>query len=266
MAGPATWTLASVLVVSLVSLIGALTLTFGALSNHRVQVFLIALAAGTLLGDAFLHILPEAAAHGFGARLGGTILLGFLALFLLEVVLRRGHSHGEHHHDDEHLHPFGILNLVGDFVHNFLDGVILAAAFLVDIGLGLATTIAVVLHEVPQELGDFAILVRSGFTPAKALALNLASALAAVVGALLVLLLDVAVADLEAVALPLVAGAFIYIAAADLVPELHHHGTGRTMWVILVGLVAGLLIMAGLGAIEPAIFGTAPGAGDGHAH
>lgn len=264
MASPVLWTLGSVAVVSAVSLVGALSLTFGALTRHRVMMFLIALAAGTLLGDTMLHLLPEAAHDGgFTSTLGWYVLWGFLAMFAVEVVLLRGHSHAEHLDADAHGHvkPFGILNLVGDALHNLLDGVIIAAAYLIDTAAGLATTIAVVAHEVPQELGDFAVLVRSGMSHAKALLLNLASAGFAVVGAAAVLLVGIETEGLETVALPLIAGAFVYIAAADLIPELHHHSKGRDVMVIVAGLLLGLVLMGLLLDLE----GVLP-VGDGHEH
>lgn len=252
-ASPALWTLGSVAVVSIVSLVGALSLTFGALTRHRVMMFLIALAAGTLLGDTMLHLLPEAAHDGgFTAKIGAYVLAGFLTMFTIEVVLRRGHSHAEHLDEEAHGHvkPFGVLNLVGDALHNLLDGVIIAAAYLIDTAAGIATTIAVLAHEVPQELGDFAVLVRSGMSHAKALLLNLASAAFAVLGAVVVLLVGLDAEALEAVALPLIGGAFVYIAAADLIPELHHHSHGRDVAVIVTGLVVGLLLMAALLGLE----------------
>ncbi len=253
MASPLAWTLGSVLLVSLISLVGAIGLANSRLFNHRTMMFLVALAAGTLIGDAFLHLLPEIT-HGreFTPRIGWGVIGGFVAMFLLEAGLRLQHSHVEavdtQHHGHEHEHaaaiaPFGWLNLIGDGVHNLLDGIVIAAAYLIDIHVGIATTIAVAAHEIPQELGDFAVLVRSGMAPAKALMLNMASALLAVIGAGAVLALGLSAEAIQAFAIPLVIGAFIYIAAADLVPELHHHSKGREAIIIMVGFLAGLLLM-----------------------
>ncbi len=258
MASAIAWTLGSVLVVSLISLVGALGLANSRLLTHRTMMFLVALAAGTLIGDAFLHLLPEATAgRPFTPVLGWSIIAGFVAMFLLEGGLRLQHSHVEavdaEHHGHEHeaaIAPFGWLNLIGDGVHNLLDGIVIAAAYLIDIHVGIATTIAVAVHEIPQELGDFAVLVRSGMAPAKALLLNLASALLAVLGAGAVLVAGLSPEAIEAVAIPLVVGAFIYIAAADLVPELHHHSKGREAIIILAGFILGLLIMGWLLDLE----------------
>src|SRR5688572_19086779 len=194
-------TLLAVAVVSVVSLIGAAALTLPGLRSHRFLLVLVAVAAGTLVGDAFFHLLPEAAPSwedDLGA-MGLYVIAGFVAFFTLEVVVRSRHAHLEsatpeehgHHHAEvaghTHLAPYAWTNLVGDAVHNFLDGAVIATAFLVDVPLGIATTLAVVIHEVPQELGDFAVLLRSGMGAGKALLFNLASALMSAVGAILIL-------------------------------------------------------------------------------
>lgn len=259
------WTLGSVAVISLLSLAGALGLSFGLLQRHRVMMFLIALAAGTLFGDAFLHLLPEASHDGYTTQIGWYVIFGLMAMFAIEALLHRGHSHAEHvdEHAHDHVKPFGWINLVGDALHNLLDGVIIAAAYLIDTAAGLATTIAVAAHEIPQELGDFAVLVRSGMPVKKALLLNFGSALFALLGAGIVLTVNVSVASLETVALPLIAGAFIYIAAADLIPELHHHSGPKDMAVIVAGLITGLILMGLLLDLEGALFA---GSDHGHSH
>lgn len=271
-----TATLLAIGVVSLVSLAGAATLSLPGLRGHRALLVLVAIAAGTLVGDSLFHLLPEAS-HSWEddlASMGLYVALGFVAFFALEVAVRARHAHIEvatpeahgHHHGDDpahtHVAPYAWTNLLGDAVHNFLDGAVIATAFLVDVPLGVATTIAVVLHEVPQELGDFAVLLRAGMKPAKALLFNFASALVSVAGAALVLLLPVDVEALGSYALPFIAGAFLYIAAADLIPELHHHSKGREAVMILVCFVAGIALMYGFLAAEDA--GLLGGAG--HAH
>ena len=264
-------TLLAVGLVSVVSLVGAVALTLPGLRSHRFLLVLVAVAAGTLVGDAFFHLTPEASesweATGL-AKMGLFIVGGFVLFFALEVVLRSRHAHlemvdeaehiGEHGHHDEHVHaasaiaPYAWTNLVGDAVHNFLDGAVIATAFLVDSSIGIATTIAVVVHEVPQELGDFAVLLRAGLAPRKALLFNFASAALAIVGALLVLALPVDAESIEFYGLPIIAGAFLYIAAADLIPELHHHSKGREAVTILIGFAAGLALMYGVLALEDA--------------
>jgi zinc and cadmium transporter len=264
-------TLAAVAVVSLVSLVGALALTLPGLRSHRVLLVLVAVAAGSLVGD---HLLPEAS-HSWEeaglAQMGLYAVAGFVVFFLLEVVLRSRHSHvelatpeahGHDHHDKSPaVAPFAWTNLVGDGIHNFLDGAVIATAFLVDLPLGIATTIAVVIHEVPQELGDFAVLLRAGLAPWKALLFNLGSALMAVLGAVLVLALDLEASVLEAYGLPFIAGAFLYIAAADLIPELHHHSRGRDAVLLFVSFLVGIGLMYGLLGLESSGL-----LGDAHGH
>jgi zinc and cadmium transporter len=240
---------------------------------------LVAVAAGTLVGDSFFHLIPEAS-HEWEeaglAKMGLLVVLGFVAFFLLEVVVRSRHSHLERATPDAHSHdghdhehpvvaPYAWTNLVGDGVHNFLDGAVIATAFLVDVPLGIATTIAVVIHEVPQELGDFAVLLRSGMGAGKALLFNLASALMSAVGAILVLSLDVDVTVLGAYGLPFIAGAFVYIAAADLIPELHHHSRGRDAALLFVFFLVGIAMMYGVLALEEAGLLGGEGAGT-HEH
>ncbi len=253
--------------VSVVSLVGALALTVPGLRSHRFLLGLVAVAAGTLVGDAFFHLLPEATEPWLDSgleRMGLWVVGGFLFFFALEVGLRSRHAHlemvdeaehiGEHDHHAKHsahaVAPYAWTNLVGDAVHNFLDGAVIATAFLVDLPLGVATTIAVVVHEVPQELGDFAVLLRAGMKPAKALLFNFGSACLAVLGALVVLALPVDAAAIEFYGLPIIAGAFLYIAAADLIPELHHHSQGREALAILVAFTVGLGLMYGLLVLE----------------
>lgn len=263
--GPTAATLLAVALVSVVSLVGALAFLLPGLRRHRVLLALVAVAAGTLVGDAFFHILPESVESWQGRgidRMGLLLVGGFLLLFALEVALRSRHAHlelideAEHGHTHEHSHgapkiaPYAWMNLVGDGIHNLLDGAVIATAFLVDTPLGLATTLAVVVHEVPQELGDFAVLLRAGLKPSRALLFNFGSAVLAVLGAVAVLALPVDASEVELYGLPLVAGAFLYIAAADLVPELHHHSRGRDAVLILLGFVVGLAIMYGILALE----------------
>ncbi|MFO1533602.1 MAG: ZIP family metal transporter [Thermoplasmatota archaeon] len=261
-------TLGSVAAVSLLSFLGAAYLLVGILRHHYVLLGMVALAVGALLGDAFLHILPESTAAwgGFSATMGLAVLAGFLPFFLLESVLRSRHTHSIPHaadetahlgHPEPHVHAqarpalFGWMNLAGSALHNALDGAVIAAAFLADRGLGVATAIAVGLHEIPHEFGDVAVLIKGGFPLRRALLFNFLSALLALAGALAILVLPIPHAAISLYALPITAGGFLYIAAADLVPELHHHtGDRRHVALILMGLVGGLALMAALLRLE----------------
>ncbi len=234
--------------VSAISLSGAVMLVRREAAVRRSLLFLIAFAAGALLGDAFLHILPEIAESEAGFDLGTSfsLLTGVIAFFSLEKILHWHHAHIPH---EEVLHPVAITNLVGDGLHNFIDGAIVAGAFLSSPQLGIATTIAVALHEIPQELGDFGILVHAGLSPRRALALNFLSGLVGIVGAIFVLV-TAEIGGIEDLLLPFTAGAFVYIAATDLIPELHKEPEMGRSFVQLAGLVGGIAIMATLLALE----------------
>jgi len=234
--------LISVFIVSLISFVGLFTLSLSIDRLKRLMFVLISFAAGTLLGDTFLHIFPELAEEiGFELPVGLSILGAMLLFYLLENVI---HWHHYHHISDEDKHPVGTLNLVGDGFHNLIDGMIIGAAYLVDLRLGIATTMAVAFHEIPQEIGDFAILIHSGFSKTRALVLNFISALVAVIGVLLVIWFGQVVEGLLPLLLAFTAGGFIYIAAVDLIPELHKEVRIGKSALQLVFLIAGIALMA----------------------
>ncbi|MBF8267412.1 MAG: family metal transporter [Dehalococcoidia bacterium] len=215
------YSLLSVAVVSLISLVGVLTIALGVRRLDRVIPLLISLAVGGLFGDALVHLLPKAFRDSSSPGLTSLyVLLGILTFFMLERFL---HWHHEHHQQALNpIHPVGYINLVTESAHNLVDGLAIGASYFVSVPIGLATTWAVVLHEIPQELGDFGILVHAGFSPRRALFLNLLSALLAFVGVVVSLLFGPAISGYEEIILPLTAGGFIYMAGADLIPELHH--------------------------------------------
>lgn len=239
----------AVAVVSGVSLAGALTFVVRPRTLDRAMLALISFAAGALLGDAFIHLLPEIAESeaGFDVAASLALLGGVIAFFVLEKVL---HWHHAHYAREEVIHPVAVTNLVGDGLHNFIDGSIVAASFLVSTKLGIATSLAVVLHEIPQELGDFAILVRAGLKPRRALLLNLLSALAAMAGAIATLAVSSIVEGVERALVPVTAGAFVYIASTDLLPELHKEPELAKSVVQLVGVLAGVAVMLSLLVVE----------------
>ena len=235
----------AVIVISALSLVGAVTLVLRPATLRRGLQTLISFAAGALLGDAFLHLIPELAAsdRGLDATASFALLGGVVVFFVLEKVL---HWHHAHVPSEEVLHPVAATNLVGDALHNFVDGGIVAGAFLVDPALGLATALAVALHEIPQELGDFGILIHAGLEPRRALALNLLTALAALAGAAVALLVASAFEGFEHLIVAVTAGGFIYIASTDLLPELHKEPEAGKSLIQLVGLFAGVAVMAAL--------------------
>ncbi len=239
---------AAVLGISSVSLLGALGLVVRPDALRGALLLLISFAAGALLGDAFLHLIPEIAesAAGLDGLASAGLLAGVLSFFVLEKILHWHHSHLPH---EEVLHPVAVSNLVGDGLHNFLDGAIVAGAFVASPALGLATAVAVALHEIPQELGDFGILVHAGLTPRRALLLNFASGLTAVAG-MAATLTFLPVEATQRLLLPFSAGAFVYIASTDLIPELHKEPEPAKSLLQVVALLAGVGIMAALLALE----------------
>lgn len=236
--------------VSLVSLIGITTLSLKQDFLKRALFLLISLAAGALLGDAFIHLLPEAFEEaGNPLAVSLLVLAGILTFFVLEKFLHWHHSHGEDEFSAEHarIHPVGHLVLVSDGVHNLVDGLAIGAAFLVSPEVGVATTIAIALHEIPQEIGDFGLLIHAGFSRTKALLLNFASALTAFLGLGLAFWLSSLGESLAPLIAAFAAGNFIYIALADLVPELQKtKGGGRSVLqfvVIVIGLSAMVMLL-----------------------
>jgi len=216
--------------------------------RSRLIPHLVSFAIGALLGAAFLALIPHSLEGAYKLdvhHLGMTILLGLLAFFVMEKLVIWRHCHSDHceahpEHLDHSDKAAGTLILIGDGIHNFIDGVLIAAAFMTDIHLGIVTSLAVATHEIPQEVGDFAVLLNSGFSRRKALIFNVFASLATVVGALLAYY---SLSNLEAYlpyVLAIAASSFIYIAVADLIPGLHK----RTQ--LSVGIQQMLLICAGV--------------------
>lgn len=237
----------SVLVVTAMSLVGAVGLQLRERALQRALVFLVPFAAGALLGDAFFHIIPELSEDGGGLPFSASLalVLGLIIFFALEKVLHWHHAHYPH---EDVIHPVAMSNLVGDGLHNLLDGSLIGASYLVSPRVGLATTIAVVLHEIPQELGDFGILVHSGVAPRRALKLNLLTGSTAILGAVIALVSGEALSS--ELLLPIAAGAFIYIASTDLLPELHKEPEPRKSLLQIGALMLGAGVMIALLALE----------------
>lgn len=214
---------------------------------------MVSFSTGALLGDVFIHIIPEMAENTDFLTTGLLITLaGIVISFVLEKVIFWRHCHimpsKESHHD--HHHNVGLMNLLGDGVHNFIDGALIAGSFLVSVPLGIATTFAVFFHEIPQEIGDFAVLIYSGYEQKRALFLNFLSACAAFVGAGIILIWSAPLPIIGMYILPLAAGNFVYIAGSDLIPELHKETRLKPMLVQLMSMLAGILIMYALTMVE----------------
>lgn len=251
------YSILSVLAIGLVSLVGVFTLALSARVLRAMIFYLVSLAAGALLGDAFVHLLPEAFEKGDGPAMSALILAGIFLFFILEKILHWHHSHGQVEECSEtlasHDHcrkPLGTIVIVADSVHNFIDGVIIAVSYLVSLPVGLATTIAVVVHEIPQEMGDFGLLLHSGWSKKMALIFNFLSALAAVLGVLAVFIFGDGAEKFVPAALAFAAGGFIYIAAVDIVPELHKTVGFRKSFLQALAMLLGFGLMFALLLLE----------------
>lgn len=231
--------LISVFIVSAISLIGIFTFMLKTKSLNRVFFVLVSFATGSMLGAAFLDLLPEAVEKTAPEKIFGSVLIGIMVFFLMEKFLYWYHCH----EGECEVHQFTYLNLVGDGIHNFLDGVIIAAAFLTGTSVGVIATIAIVLHEIPQELGDFGVLVYGGFSRIKALMCNFITALTAVAGAVMAYFFLDKVQGFTPVVIGIAAGGFIYISCTDLIPELNKERS------VVRSIQQFLLILLGIGVI-----------------
>ena len=236
------YTLGSVFIISLVSLVGVLTFSIRTEKLKQFLIYMISFSAGAIFGDAFIHLLPVAVVEsGFTVKRSVFVLIGIGFSFVVEKFICWRHCH--HLPTPDHPHPFAYMNLFGDFVHNFIDGLIIGASYLVSIPVGMATTLAVVLHEIPQEIGDFGVLLHGGFSKSKALMLNFSVSLSSVVGAIFALSLSGYVDGLILFLVPFAAGNFIYIAGADLIPELHKETQVSRSFLQFIYFVLGISVM-----------------------
>lgn len=230
------------------SLIGSMILLTQKNLTVKIAHFLASFTAGVLLGTAFVDLLPEAfekqKESGSEINIFLWVLLGILAFFLLERFIHWFH----HHHDvgqmqKEEKKSAVPLIILGDSFHNFIDGVIIAATFLVDINLGIVTTLAVAAHEIPQEIGDFGLLIHRGLSRARVILVNVVSALSALVGAILTYVIGEATESLLPVLLSLAAGFFIYIALSDLIPEIHNEDRKNVAFWETILLIFGVVVI-----------------------
>lgn len=232
----------SVIIVSLISLIGVFTLPFNDKKLKNILIYFISFSAGALLGDVFIHLIPELInEYSYSLNISLYILSGIAAGFLVEKIICWRHCHLPI--TRTHVHRLAYMNLFGDFIHNFIDGLSIGASYMVGIPVGIATTVAVVLHEIPQEIGDFGVLLHSGLTKTKAIYYNFLTATSAILGAVVVFAISNYVENLTAFLLSFAAGNFIYIAGADLIPELHKEEGAKKGFIQLAFFILGILIM-----------------------
>jgi zinc and cadmium transporter len=232
------WILGFTFLNGFIALAGAFTLLMKPKTLQKIIFILVALSTGTLLGGGLLHLLPEAI-KGLGVETAiNYMLFGFIIFFLMEKLLHWHHCH----EGGCKVHTFSQMIILGDGLHNFIDGLIIAASFFVSIPFGIVTTLIIIAHELPQELGDFGVLIHGGFSKNKALFYNFLSQLTAVLGGL-VGFFFVQSSGLELLLLPFAAGGFIYIAASDLIPELHKENDTKRMILSFTFFIIGIIIM-----------------------
>ncbi len=229
----------STFIVSLGSLVGIVTVAVNTEKLNKILLFLVSLSTGAMLGGAFFHLLPEASEMLKGDMLYGIVLFAFVLFFFIEKLF-----HWRHCHKGEcDVHTFGVMNLVGDSIHNFVDGLILAAAYLTDFRLGLVTTLAIGFHEIPQEIGDFGVLLYAGYTKKKAMILNFLVALTAVLGGIVGFFASESVSGFTPYLLPFAAGGFIYVAASDMMPEIRKEKSLKKSLISFGIVIAGIILM-----------------------
>ncbi len=232
--------LASVFAVSLISFVGVMFIGLKEKVLKQILMLLIGFSSGTLIGSAFLDLLPEALEANLGVfATFSCVIVGIVVFFAMEKFLYWRHCHEE----ECPVHMFAYLNLIGDGIHNFIDGMIIAATFTFSFDLGFATTLGVIFHEIPQEIGDFGVQIYGGLSKRRALTYNFLSALTAFAGAIMTYFL-VYLQDIRLYLIPFAAGGFIYIAATDLMPELHKKSKALESVVQLASILLGIGLMA----------------------
>jgi zinc and cadmium transporter len=246
--------LIAVFIVSLISIIFTVPFFFKKKISNHVLLFLLSISVGVLLSTVFMDFLPEAVSYGYTLGLAIYVLFGFLVMFILEKVV---HSHHNKKCEDEgigHAHAYNLasINIIGDGIHNFIDGLVIAGSFAVNTTLGIAATISIIFHEVPQEIADFGVLLYSGWSKKKALIFNFLSATTAIIGTLIGIFLVDKIGGFTKFIIPFAIGNFIYIASANLVPQLHRHCKLKDSILHVFAIIIGILIITVLTLYGPA--------------
>lgn len=245
------YTILSVLGISIISLVGIVALSIKEKLLNKILFILIGIAVGAFFGDALIHLIPESFSKLGEIEGPFYVLLGIVVFFSLEKFLRWQHTHDTHIEDgDDCIHPIGPLVIFSDGIHNAIDGAIIAASFMVSIEVGIVTTIAIALHEIPQEISDFALLLHAGYSRKKAILFNFLSSAVAILGAVVTLFVLNSVEALLPVLTAFAAGGFLYIAGSDLVPELHKRKKMSESLIQLISILIGIGIMFGLLFLE----------------
>lgn len=233
------WILLSTIVVSLISLIGIFTFLLKEKNLKKIIEYLVAFSIGGLIGGAFFDLIPESLNNLKSETVFVYLIIGIFIFFAIEKYFHWRHCHEDHCEE----HSFAYSNIVGGSVHNFFDGVSIAAAFLINVNIGIVTTFAILLHEIPHELGDFGVLMYAGFKKEKAIIFNLLTALFSIIGGLLGFVLLSKITFVIPYILALTAGGFIYISVSDLIPEIRKEVSIKKSLLHVVAIIIGILIL-----------------------
>jgi len=226
--------------LSFFALLGVFSFAWRKKSGGQILLFFVSLSAGTLMGGAFLHLMPEGIEKLPPERFFVIVLASFILFYFIEKILHWRHCHEE---GECAVHSFGYMSLIGDSIHNFIDGLIISTTFVVDVRLGITTAIAIGLHEIPQEIGDFAVLLYAGIKKSRALFLNFMVALTIVIGGIAGYFLTLRVENIIAYFLPLAAGGFLYVSTSDLIPEIRKEKDIKKSFMSFGVFLIGLAIM-----------------------
>ena len=237
------YALISVIIVSLLSIVVAIPLLLKKKVSEKTLLFLLSISVGVLLSTVFLEFLPEIIEQGYTTLTAIYILAGFIALFLIEKLVHWKHQCGNKDVGHAHAYSLAPINLIGDAIHNFIDGLVIAGAFVVNTAVGIAATISVIFHEIPQEISDFGVLLYSGLSKKKALTFNFITATTAIAGTILGLILASKLGGFTTFILPFAAGNFLYIAATNLLPQLHRHCKLKDSFIHIFAILLGIVII-----------------------
>lgn len=238
----ALYAILSACLVSILSFVGVFLLYFKSDKLSGILNLLICFAIGTLLGNAFFQLVPESYFHMESAAITSWFILGgFLVFFVMEQLIHINHA------NKKTIKPYGYLSLYADGIHNFVDGILIGATWMFSPELGLATTLGIILHEIPQEISDFGILLRAGFNKRKALLFNFISACTAILGTAIALWIGTQIAHFSIYMLPVAAGGFIYLATGCLIPEILRDTTKKNLAVNIIFILSGLAFIYYIG-------------------
>jgi zinc and cadmium transporter len=247
------YALISVIIVSLISIIIAMPFIIKKRISNQTLIFLLSISVGVLLSTVFMDFIPEIAEHGYNLNSGIYLLSGFILMFIIEKFIHYHHSKRCEDIRYRHSHTYSVapINLIGDGIHNFIDGLVIAGSYAVNISVGIASTISIIFHEIPQEIADFGVLLYSGLSKKKALLFNFFSAISAIIGAIVGFILIKSLENFISFIIPFAAGNFIYIAASNLLPQLHRHCKLKDTLIHTLAIIIGIVMILAITVYVP---------------